>query len=518
MKVVTVEEMRQLEERSVGAGVSLDSLMEAAGLGVARRIGQLLNGPRGKRVLVLVGPGNNGGDGLVAARYLSDWGALVTLYMTSPKRGCDDKYEECRSRRIRILEADDGGDHFSLESYLSLTDVVLDAMFGIGQRFPLEGSFADVCHTLKKARRQQPSPMLIALDVPTGVDAETGAVDDACQSVDITLTLGVPKAGLFKFPAAAHTGLLETIDIGIPVGLDSDISLALADDAMINGMLPPRSAGGHKGSFGHVVVVGGSRSYVGAPVLAATGAYRSGAGLVTLATPASVYRMAALHIAEAVQLPLDEATNGQVALAAASSVRLAIAAAKTVVIGPGLGQSDEVQEFVKQVLLVEPALGCPAVIDADALNALAKTHTWWERLQTSAVLTPHPGEMSRLLHRGVDGIEEDRVAAAREAAAQTGQVVVLKGAYTVIAAPDGRICLSPFANPALASGGTGDVLAGVIGGLLAQGCERYEAAVTGVYIHGMAGEGVVDDLGSAGLLASDLLLEIPRAMQALRAG
>jgi hydroxyethylthiazole kinase-like uncharacterized protein yjeF len=239
---------------------------------------------------------------------------------------------------------------------------------------------------------------------------------------------------------------------------------------------------------------------------------------VTLATPTSVYRMAALHIAEAVHLPLDETVDGQVALAAASSVRQAIAAAKAVVIGPGLGQSDEVQEFVKQVLLVEPALECPAVIDADALNALAKTHIWWERLQAPAILTPHSGEMSRLLHRTVAEIQEDRVAAARDAAAQTGQVVVLKGAYTVIAAPDGRTCLSPFANPALASGGTGDVLAGVIGGLLAQGCERYEAAVTGVYIHAMAGDSVVDDLGNAGLLASDLLLEIPRAMQALRAG
>ena len=518
MKVVTVAEMRRLEERSVEAGVSLDDLMETAGLGVARRVGQLLNGPRGKRVLVLVGPGNNGGDGLVAARYLSDWGALVTLYMTTAKRGREDKFEECLSRRMRIVEAQDDGDHFALGSYLSLTDVILDAVLGIGQRLPLGEEFGGVCHALQEARGQQSGPILVALDVPTGIDAETGEVDSPCQPADLTLTLGAPKVGLFKFPAAQYTGRVETISIGIPAGLDDDISLELADAASVKAMLPSRSADGHKGSFGEVAVVGGSTHFVGAPVLAATGAYRSGAGLVTLATPTSVYHMAALHITEAVHLPLDETADGQVAAAAAASVRQAIAVAQAAVLGPGLGQSEQVQEFVKQVLLVEPALDCPVVIDADALNALAKTHAWWELLQAPAVLTPHPGEMSRLLHRTVAEIREDRVTAARNAASQWGQVVVLKGAYTVVAAPDGHACVSPFANPALASGGTGDVLAGIIGGLLAQGCERYEAAVTGVYIHAMAGERVVKDLGNAGLLASDLLPEIPRAMQTLRAG
>lgn len=515
MKVVTTAQMRQLEERAVAAGVSLDSLMEAAGLAVARLTAQVLDAVRGKRILVLVGPGNNGGDGMVAARYLSDWGALVTLYMTSAQRR-EDKYEECRSRRVRIVEAKDDLDQWALSTYLPLTDLVLDAVLGIGQDRPLEGTFRQLFDKLCSAQESQRNLKLVAVDVPTGIDADTGTVDDACPRVDVTITLGRPKLGLFRFPAAAYVGRLHIVDIGLPKGMDDDISLELADDALVASLLPSRPLDSHKGTYGKLLVVAGSRNYVGASVLACTAAYRSGAGIVTLASPMGAYRLAAAQMAEPTYLPLDETPDGQLAATSAAAVRAALADAQAGVLGPGLGQADSVREFVQRTLLVDPSPTPPIVLDADALNALAQTYGWWDQLKTPAVLTPHPGEMARLLRCSVAEVQQDRVATARRAAQTWNQVVVLKGAHTVVAAPDGSACISPFANPALASAGTGDVLAGVIGGLLAQGLRPYDAAVAGVHLHGSAGERVRAELGDAGLIASDLLPQLPRVMHALR--
>jgi NAD(P)H-hydrate epimerase len=517
MKVVTVEEMRWLEERSVAAGVSLDSLMEASGLAVARRIALMEDSMRGKRIIVLVGPGNNGGDGMVAARFLSDWGALVTLYMTSARRR-EDKLEECRSRRVRIVEGTDDLDHWALSSYLPLTDIVVDAVLGIGQALPLDNALKDLCVKLTSIKDDHPALKLIAVDVPTGVDANTGVVDDACASADLTISLGAPKVGLLRFPAAEHVGHLETVDIGMPSNIDSALSLDLAGDTPVGLLLPNRPLSSHKGTFGRLLVVAGSRNYVGAPVLACSGAYRSGAGLVTLATPNSVYKLAAAQMLESTYLPLAETPAGNVAPDGARAVRSAFSGVDAAVIGPGLGQTEPVQEFIHHALLVEPSPGIPLVLDADALNCLAMAYRWWERLSTPSVLTPHPGELSRLLRLDVSDIQDDRLTAARRAAERWGQVVVLKGAYTVVASPDERMSISPFANPALASAGTGDVLSGVIGALLAQGLAPYEAAVTGVHLHATAGEQLRYDLGDAGLIASDLLNVLPRVIKDLREG
>ena len=517
MKLVTTTEMRRVEEQAAAADVSFDALMEAAGLAVARRITQLLDGVRGKRLLVLIGPGNNGGDGMVAARYLSDWGALITLYMTSSQRR-EDKFEECRTRRVRIVEAREDQDSVALSTYLPLTDLVIDAVLGTGQDRPLEGSFRDLFATLCEVTERQRNLKLVAVDVPTGVNADTGTVDEVCPKVDMTITLGLPKVGLFKFPAAAYAGQLEIVNIGLPAGADDDILLELADDKLVASLLPPRPLESHKGTYGRLLVVGGSRGYVGAPVLACSSAYRTGAGLVTLASPAGVYPLAAAQMAESTYLPLEETPRGQTAVSNAAAVRQAVDSAGAAVLGPGLGQSEAVREFIQQTLLVEPPVSSRLVLDADALNALAQTYGWWGHLRARAVLTPHPGELARLLRCSVAEVQEDRVAIARHAAQTWGQVVTLKGAYTVAASPDGRACVSPFANPALASAGTGDVLAGIVGGLLAQGLAPYDAAVAGVYLHGSAGERVRAELGDAGLIASDLLPHLPRVMRTLRGG
>jgi len=517
VKVVTVEQMRGLERAASEAGVSEDTLMETAGLAVARRVGQLIEGIRGRRVLVLVGPGNNGGDGLVAARYLSDWGALVTVYMATAGRRRD-KFEECRQRRVRVVEGKDDVEQWALSSYLPITDVVLDAVFGIGNSRPLEGQLRSM-FTLLRDIKQRPGGAnfkLVAVDVPTGLNADTGEVDEACAPADWTLTLGAPKIGLFRFPGAAFAGNLETLSIGLPPGIDRDIAIDLADDKTVAAMLPKRPLDGHKGIFGHVLVVAGSRRYVGATVLATLSAYRAGAGLVTLASPECVYRLAVPQMAEPIHLPLPETADGFVSPSAAVEARAAMEGASAVVIGPGMGNSEPVQRFVQDVLLSEPRPTKPVVIDADALNVLARLYGWAEHLTTPAVLTPHPGEMSRLLRIPVPEVQEDREAIARDAAQKWRQVVVLKGAHSIVAAPDGRITISPHANPALGSGGTGDVLSGVIGALLAQGLAPYEAAVAAVHVHGAAGNRVRDMIGDGGLLASDLLPQLPRVMRDLK--
>ena len=515
MKIVTVAQMRKLERRAIDSGVSEDSLMETAGLTVARRIAQLIDGIRGKRVVVLVGSGNNGGDGMVAARYLADWGGLVTLYMTSGRRR-DDKFEGCRARHVRVVEAIDDIGQLELASYVSLADIVVDAVLGIGFDPPLSDSLRVVFEQLARLKQEQPTHRYVAIDVPSGLQADTGATDDACFPASVTLTLGAPKVGLYRFPGAANAGSVEVLNIGLPDELDGDFPLELCDDKAVAPLVPKRPLDGHKGSFGDLLVIAGSRRFIGASVLATTAAYRAGAGLVTLAAPETASRLAGPGLAEQIHLPLPETKDGFAAADAASLLRPAADQAAALVIGPGLGNVESVRGLLQALLLAKPYLDVPSVIDADALNALSQTYRWWESLKTPAVLTPHPGEMGRLLTQTVSNIQDDRVDSARWAAAEWGQVVVLKGAHTVIASPDGRAAISPFANPALASAGTGDVLAGIIGALLAQGLVPYDAARLGVHVHAAAAKRVSQRIGSSGLLASDLHIEIPVIMEQLR--
>ena len=512
MKVVTTEEMRLLEARAAAAGVSPDALMESAGLAIARNAAQRLDGVRSKRVVVLVGPGNNGGDGMVAARYLADWGAVVTLYMTTARRK-EDKFEECRERRCRVVEASEDREHWQLGSYASLADLVLDAMLGVGARPGLEPPILPVVEAVAQMKTRANQPLFVAVDVPTGVDADTGERGEACFPADVTLALGAPKRGLLQFPGAAAVGELQTLPIGLP---DDGLPIDLADATLVGTLLPPRPGDAHKGSFGYALVVGGSRAFAGAPALAAAAAYRAGAGVVRIAAPESVSRIAAAQLLEPVHTPLAETPEGGASPSAAGAAREALDAAASAVVGPGLGAGDASAAFLRALLLTPPAVAAPVALDADALNILAGVYDWPSQLAADAVLTPHPGEMGRLLALPVHEVQRDRIAVASEAARRWGQVVVLKGAHTVVAAPDGRAALSPFANPALATGGTGDVLAGVIGGLLAQGMERYEAAVAGVYLHAAAAERWRAANGSGGMLASDLLPLLPRAAEEVR--
>ena len=516
VKVVSAAQMRRIEDRSEQTGVSKDTLMENAGLEVARAVRRRLGHLAGVRVVVLVGPGNNGGDGLVAARHLHRWGARVLAYLCGRRPSPDPKLDSLRALGTPVARASDDQGLALLREWLALAHAVVDSVLGTGRSRPIEGALASILSEISRARSSRRDLPLLALDVPTGLDADTGTVDPLTPSPDLTLALGYPKLGMFALPGAESIGALEVLDIGLPPGLDDDVRVELMTDASATRLAPPRPLAAHKGSFGRALIVAGSPNYVGAARLAALAATRVGAGLVTLAIPAALQPSAAAGATEPTFIPLPESSPGYADPERAASLLLdAMPGYDSLLIGCGLGQDERTRDLLERLLLGGAPIP-PAVVDADALNFLAsRGDAWSESFTQGAVLTPHPGEMSRLTREPSARLQSDRVASATNAAQAWGKVVALKGAFTVVAAPDGRVALSPFANPGLASAGTGDVLAGAIAGLLAQRVGLFDAATLGVYLHGAAGERVRTDLGDAGMVATDLLPELPKAIRAL---
>jgi len=512
LKIVTVEEMRAIEQQAAKAGLPSEVLMENAGLAVARHTKDWLGSVLGQRFLVLVGPGNNGGDGLVVARHLQDWGASVTIYSPSPRADSDANLQLCHHREIDVLESG-----ASLDGLLAPAEVVIDAFFGTGSSRPLDGAFKEALLKVKESRARNRNLKVVALDLPSGLNADTGAVDDACVAADLTVTLGYPKHGLFIFPGAGMLGRLVVADIGISPELGGHVTTEVITKEAARALLPKRPLDANKGTFGRVLVCGGSINYVGAMYLACEAALRVGAGLVTLATPKSLQSILASKLTEATYAPLPESEPGVVAEDAIEALRPFLANADVLLVGCGLGQSDAALAFVKS--LARGTARLPSlVLDADALNLLAKIPQWWQKLPGDAILTPHPGEMSRLTGLSVAEVQSRRLTVARDSAMSWRKTIVLKGAGTVVAGPDGKASLNPGINPGLASGGTGDVLAGAIAGLVAQGLSLRDAAVAGVFLHSEAGETAGDKVGNAGTLASDLLPLLPVAIKNIKEG
>ncbi|MCE7926981.1 MAG: NAD(P)H-hydrate dehydratase [Dehalococcoidia bacterium] len=516
MKLVTVAEMRTLEAAAVEAGTSLAQLMEEAGLAVAQEAWMLLGTLEGRRITVLAGPGNNGGDGLVAARHLIDWGAEVAVVLPAGTND-DARVQELRDREALIADGPGADD---LDSLLSMADLVIDALLGIGKGRPLsaEEPIGAALARLGAARQGYTPPRVLAVDLPSGMDADSGAVDPLTVTPDLTVTFGLPKVGMYQAPASAMTGRVQVIDIGIPKAAMEGVALELLTSRWAKGALPARPESANKGTFGRLLVVGGCERFPGAPRLAATGAYRAGAGLVTVACPREIQPVVAAGLAEATWLPLPGAEDGGLKDVAAIALRPEWQAYDAAVFGPGLGHTGET-EALTWAVLPDMAADLPrgVVIDADALNALAAVPNAADRIPAGAVLTPHPGEMARLMRIPVAEIQARRLEVAREAAARFGCTIVLKGAHTVVAAADGRAALSPFANPLLATAGSGDVLAGMIGAYLAQGLEPFDAARLGAYLHAAAGESLREEYGSSGLLAGEIATRLPRVVREIGA-
>ncbi len=545
-KVFTVAEMVAAEKAADAAGHSYARMMETAGQRVAEAIMQR-HDVADRQVLVLVGPGNNGGDGLVVGRYLAEAGATVAFYLLKPR---DSQQDENMARveelGLEVLQADFDQRYRVLRHRLRISDFLVDALLGTGASRPISGQLAGLLEQvgaglteLKGAGEAKPTlislsappatadegllehrarPVVVAVDCPSGMNCDTGELDSLTPRADLTVTFAGPKRGHFKLPGATVCGELVVADIDIDPQLPAvaGVALEVATAEAARALLRPRPPDGHKGTFGTALIAAGSVRYWGAPALAARGAFRSGAGLVTLAVPQRLRPALAGQFPEATYPAVTDTDT--LGVATANLLQSNLRSYDALLVGPGLGEAGS---FLTALLdgLRQPAEGesaPPLVVDADGLNLLAALPDWSKLLPPNTILTPHPGEMARLVGRSLSALrDEDRVELARDCAEQWGHVVVLKGAYTIIAAPDGQATLLPFANPLLAVGGSGDVLAGIIVGLLAQRMEPYSAAVLGGYLHGAAGQLARDYWGDAGLLASELADWVSHARRAL---
>jgi len=516
MKIVTASQMRRIEEGCTKIGISVSALMENAGKAVAEEVRKIRGTIDRQHILLLIGPGNNGGDGLVAARHLHDWGARVSLYLFTQRPPDDPNFKLVQERGISYIEITQDENLSKLDELLLSADAVIDALFGTGKSRPLRGVFLQALDLVGRVKKKRPDLGIIALDLPSGLDADTGAVDPVCLHADYTITLGFPKPGLFNSPGKERAGKIIVADIGIPPYLAERVNSELLTSDWAKSVLPKRPLEANKGSFGRVLVVAGSINYIGAAYLACSGAIRVGAGLVTLATPANLQPILASKLTEVTYLPLPESHRGIVSPGAAKLIHQQLNQYDVLLLGCGLGQSQSVIRFVGATLLRERVILPPLVLDADVLNTLARIPNWWQQLPSDAILTPHPGEMARLVGVSVDEVQQDRQGIARRVALDWQKTIVLKGAYTVVANPDGQCRISPIANPGLASAGTGDVLSGAIAGLVAQGLSLFDAAALGVYLHAEAGEMVRAELGDAGMVATDLLPVLPRVIKQLK--
>jgi hydroxyethylthiazole kinase-like uncharacterized protein yjeF len=509
MLVVTVEEMRAIEQRAEQEyELTSPMLMEHAGQSVADLLRARLGDVRGRIVVVLAGPGNNGGDGRVMAKYLAQWGAHITIYAWKERR------LEVGGRYIPV-----GDDLAAVREAISRADVVADALLGTGTSRPLPESMRALIALVHEEKQRRPALLVLAVDLPTGLNADTGEADPGIVHADVTVTLAFPKTGLFFYPGAASVGELEVGGIGLPAEMEITSDLEMMDAPLMRPLLPPRPVESNKGTFGKVMVLAGSGHFLGAAYLVTAAAARVGAGLVTLATTAERAPLYTSMLPEATYaiLPAEDTPPEQ----RADAFLAALDGYRAVVMGPGLGQAPQTLPFIERVLAGLDALPEAQrprlLVDADGLNNLARLSEWWRRLPAHTVITPHPGEMTRLLGgQAVSGGGFDRLPITREAARAWNLTLVLKGATTLVGVPDGRTRLHWPGNPALATAGTGDVLSGAIGGLLAQGLAPYDAASLGVYLHARAGFLVSGRLGNAGTLAGDLLPELPLAIKHLR--
>lgn len=509
MKLVTVSQMHAIEKEADAKGVSYAQMMENAGRGLAEIVHAVGQENGWKAVTGIVGSGNNGGDTLVALIWLAEAGWQTYAYLVNRTEADDGlvvRYLGAGGETAQFA-SDSGFD--SLRGFLDESDVLLDGLLGTGIKLPLRNDAALVLQSAALILADlEIIPFIVAVDCPSGVDCDTGACADETLPADLTLTMAAVKQGLLKLPAFEYIGSLDLVDIGLPENLEAwgALDIDVADADMVSALLPERSPASHKGTFGTAFVVAGSTSYTGAALLAGKSAYRVGAGLVKMAVPEPLHSALAGHLPEAVWIQLSH-EHGFISEEACYQVLTSLERATAILIGPGLGNKHTTKLFVEHLL---PYLEIPTVIDADGLRHLSGIRDWHRELKTIAVLTPHPGEMSALTGLPLSDIQSNREEIAGKYAKKWGHIVVLKGAFTVVASPDGRKTIIPIATPALARAGTGDVLAGLIVGLRAQGLSAYEAAVAGAYIHAQAGIHAADMLDTtASVLASDVLDAVP---------
>ncbi len=512
MHVVTAGEMKALDAAAMEEyGIAGLVLMENAGRQVVEVVREVLGEVRDRVVMVFIGKGNNGGDGLVAARHLTNLGAEVKVLALDDIANITGNAAvnlaiwQKMGQKIYSVQHGDGINIVRL--LLMNTDLIMDAVYGTGFRGKVPEKAGRIIEVLNGSGKP-----IIAVDIPSGLDADSGKVRGPCIQAVRTVTFGLPKLGLILEPGVDYTGRLHIADISIPAHLveKSAPPRYLITDELVREWLPQRPSGAHKGNFGHALVVAGSRGMTGAAGLAGESALRTGAGLVTVGVPETLHDIMEVKLTEVMTTPLPDTGAGILSGEAGQVILTNLGKADVLAIGPGLSTAPEVVDLLKELLL---SIRVPCVLDADALNAIEGEGEILKKVQVPVVISPHPGEMARLMGISVREVQEDRLEVAVRAAAAWNVVVLLKGARTVVAAPNGAIYINPTGNPGMATGGSGDVLTGVVASLIAQGLEPSRAAAAGAYIHGLAGDLAVGEKGMAGLVAGDILSALPAAIQ-----
>lgn len=514
MKIVSVEQMIASEQAANRAGIAYETMMDRAGRGVAEWVLAHLDCRLG--VVGLVGSGNNGGDTLIALTGLSARGLRTGAFLVRPREE-NALVEAYLAQGGVVIDLSAGQSLAYFQAYLDEGAVVLDGMLGTGFRLPLRGALAQVMAEIQSCIQQQPGLQVVAVDCPSGVDCDTGEASPLCLPASHTLTMAAVKQGLLKPPANALAGEIHRIDIGISIlaGGPAATLPEMVDRQMAAGILPERPEAGHKGTFGTALILAGSRPYTGAAYLSGKAAYRAGCGLVQMATLPAVQRGLSGRLIEAIWTLLPEKGGGY-DRSGAGRLESALNTVQSLALGPGWGLQDENQAFLEALLpLLPPNL--PTVIDADGLKLLSKIPHWWEKMPAHSILTPHPGEMATLTGLSTAEIQSQRWEIAQQFAQKWRVVLVLKGALTVIAMPDGRRFVNPVSDSALGTAGSGDVLTGIIGGLLAQGLAQDQTALLGVWLHGQAGQISHQRLGGPqSVTALDILDAVPAAFEATK--
>ncbi len=538
VKLFTVKEMLALEREANEAGLTYEMMMENAGRGLADKINNAYKHFSNKKVIALVGSGNNGGDALVALSQLilSSW--KVYAYIVKKRASDDVLVRRLVENGGEVINIDEDAKYTYLSELLNSCQVFIDGILGTGIKLPLKDDIAGVLAFVnRKIEDQSDKIHVVAVDCPSGVDCETGAADDEAIPAEITVTMAGIKSGLIRFPAAKLSGEIYVGSIGPIENLTAykNNAKTIIDHEIVKNYLPKRPLDAHKGTFGTALIIAGSVNYTGAALLSGLAAYRSGAGLVTMAVPAPLHKALSGHIPEATWIILPH-EMGVISPDAARVVHQNISRATAILIGPGFGLEDATMDFLTKLITKGTALkheemgfiqnksflnrgellNKPIIVDADGLKLMSKIKDWAELISTQAILTPHPGEMSVLTGLPIEEIQANRLEIAEKYSKLWGHIVVLKGAYTVIAAPDGQIAVVPVATPALARAGTGDVLAGLIVGLRAQGLNAFTAACAGAWIHASAGVLAAKRMGNtASVIASDVLNAVPQVISDL---
>jgi len=517
MYLVTAEEMREMDRRTIESfDIPGRVLMENAGRGATRFFLEIL-APRSRRnrIAVAAGRGNNGGDGFVMARYLKQMGHNVTVYLLakagSVKGDAAANLKLLRPLNIPVREMPDVDTFGANMMEMRHQDLWIDAILGTGLTSDVRDYFREVIEFINGLEKP-----VFSVDIPSGLSSETGQPCGTCIQATATATFAFAKTGHVLYPGAALTGALNIVDIGVPPQIAASIAPRqdLLTPGRIRQFFQPRSPDAHKGHTGHLLVVAGSPGKTGAASMTAMSAVRSGAGLVTLAVPESLNPILETQMMEAMTLPLPETSDVTLSKRSLNILQQQMVDKKCLALGPGIGTSDNTRELVR-ALLRKAAV--PVVVDADGLSCIAEDTAVLKKRSVPVVLTPHPGEMARLTGATTKAIQSDRIGSARKFAETFNVHVILKGARTVIADPDGRVSVNPTGNPGMASGGMGDVLTGIVAGLITQGFSPEAAARCGVYLHGMAADALSDDIGPVGYAAGDVMNALPGRIKALAA-